>query len=135
MAQVQAGQQHCNRESYENKIMPFCLAGCVPVPVAAIDDNSDEEASIARMAMLEAFDNDEPQRADLLSLPGGTLFRQPHHRLQAQRREGNVCPFSAFQSEPYQALEGAGGSRGQRFLRTWASQQDLEALQIGTAAV
>ncbi|MGI6468741.1 MAG: sigma-70 family RNA polymerase sigma factor [Syntrophomonadaceae bacterium] len=116
------GNSTAIEESYD-KIMPFCLRVCARTCGRYID-NSDEEASIARMAMLEAFDKYEPQRGSLL-LYLGYVIRNRIIDYRRSEEKRNFTPFSAFQSEPYQALEGQEDPAGQ-ILEDLARQQDLE---------
>jgi len=116
------GNNTAIEESYD-KIMPFCLRVCARTCGRYID-NSDEEASIARMAMLEAFEKYEPQRGSLL-LYMGYVIRNRIIDYKRSEEKRYFTPFSAFQSEHFQDFAGQEDPSAQ-ILDDLARKQDLD---------
>ncbi len=117
-----AGDTTAIEDSFD-QIMPFCLRVCARTCGRYID-SSDEEASIARMAILEAFDKYEPQRGNIL-LYLGYVIRNRIIDYKRSEEKRHFTPFSAFQSE--QHIPGAQTvDLAEQILDDLARKQDLD---------
>lgn len=121
--QYKQGNNAAIEDSFD-KIMPFCLRVCARTCGRYID-NSDEEASIARMAMLEAFDKYEPQRGNLL-LYLGYVIRNRIIDYKRSEEKRYFTPFSAFQNEHHQIWGGQEQDPAGQILDDLARKQDLD---------
>lgn len=110
-------------ETSFDQIMPFCLRVCARTCGRYID-NSDEEASIARLAMLEAFDKYEPQRGNFL-LYLGYVIRNRIIDYKRSEEKRYFTPFSAFYGEQHiTAAETV--DLAEQILEDLARKQDLD---------
>jgi len=80
-----------------DSVFPFCLRICSRICREYIND-SDEEASIARLAMMEAFDNYNPERGKFLVYLGQVIKSRiiDYKRSQKKRR---AIPLSLLSRE------------------------------------
>lgn len=106
-----------------DQIMPFCLRVCARTCGRYID-NSDEEASIARMAMLEAFDKYEPQRGNLL-LYLGYVIRNRIIDYKRSEEKRYYTPFSALNGEQHIAAAET-ADLAEQILDDLARKQDID---------
>ncbi len=120
--QYKEGDTTAIEDSFD-QIMPYCLRICARTCGRYID-NSDEEASIARMAILEAFEKYEPQRGKLL-LYLGYVIRNRIIDYKRSEEKRHFTPFSAFQSDQHiPATETA--DLAELILDDLARKQDLD---------
>lgn len=124
--QYKEGNTDAIEDRYD-QIMSYCLRVCSRTCGRYIDD-SDEEASIARMAMLEAFDKYEPQRGNLL-LYLGYVIRNRIIDYKRSEEKRHHTPLSAFNSDDPRLLRGDEQDQAEQILNDLARKQDIDRFQ------
>lgn len=124
--QYKEGNTTAIEDRYE-QIMPFCLRVCSRTCGRYIDD-SDEEASIARMAMLEAFDKYEPQRGNLLLYLGYVIRNRIIDYKRSEEKRYHT-PISAFNRDDPRLMRGDEQDLAEQILDDLARKQDIDRFQ------
>lgn len=106
-----------------NSIIPFCLRVSSKTCGKYIEE-FDEEASIARMAIMEAFDRYEPERGSFLLY----LARVIRSRLiDYQRKEKHhPLPFSFFQEKKYAEIITGDKNQVEEILDDLSRQEEID---------
>jgi len=90
-----AGDKEAIEDIYED-LMPFCLRVCSRTCGSYIDD-SDEEASIARVSIIEAFDRYEPEKGAILIYLGRVIRNRiiDYKRSEKRKNDRFSCRYGA----------------------------------------
>lgn len=110
------------------RIMPYCLRICSRTCGRYID-TSDEEASIARVALLEAFEKFEPQRGSIL-LYLGYVIRNRIIDYKRREEKRSFIPLSAFRKEGQRDWEIEDEDFVEEILEDLARKQDIDRFTV-----
>lgn len=107
---------------YED-IMPFCLRVCSRTCGRYID-SSDEEASIARLALIEAFEKYNPKRGSMLLYLGFVIKNRIIDFKRSEDRR--LIPLSALQRDDQEQYEIIDDVTVEGIIDDLSRQQDIE---------